>query len=891
MQKGFSIIVTLFFIWLALEAFAQTIPEGTPVQSERKPTIAITTFENLSAYPENAWVAMSFSEALATKLNNLYERFRVVERLRIYAVIREQGFDPERISSLETRKQQNVGSLMGADYLVFGSVSLQGSADDMKTPLMANIRTVDVQTGGIKEAHGIQGKMEQLFELETQLTYNFLKQMGIEPTPEESERLNFKETLSIIANKYYSLGQKAFYDGDYETAKGLYDKAIETASGVYYQLAELGLIKSLEHQKEIGDESEKSQVIAEAQRRREDSRRKRAEANERLYAEAQYSMIAEEYESALESFQQYLDLTKPWQLVKWKTKVDGKIGEMMPEEKIVFMVDYAGKLTALTKEDGELKWSFEPPEKREKIWKIDLKNITFPIGRYVFRQDGNILWALDEETGKELWKFEAPLEEDILLNTFFEIRNGLVYFGPQNGLFYALACDTGQLKWQFDRIPGLRGIDPRLMFLFNIPLKFQTELNSGNFPNSLRQLFMDHGHQIGQDATVSIEPKDDNWLVTEISEERQSRYVIINRKKEDKLGVYIEQTIPMFKTIHGTNKDYIEFCLINPFISYNTVYVCKYDNPSFTLTALNAKTGVIRWRSEVPVSPSLYLQESLIVASGTIYMITLSGVLALSEKTGELKWHSDLKWYSGILKGSTLLISETGIIYICNSYGLAALSTETGKIRWEKNFGDLTYMKGDITVNRHIPLEGIKKKGTIFMEPIPGIHMVNEVMLYRLNDSYTKGNDSFSHTTHEKPDKLYAISAETGESLWEFGVEGEIDIPIVKDKLVFLCTEKGFYAIEIDTGKVRWRIAGLSITARTSLRDLLGPSYPWYIAQKSNIYFISPKGFYVIAMETGKIEWESTGLGSIENYAITEDGMVYINSSNMEGQNIIYALN
>lgn len=312
-------LLILFITVFSIELSAQEA--SVTSQPKEKPTIAITTFENLSAYAENSWVAMSFSESLTGKFKNLYERFRLVERIRIYDVIRENGLDPEKTDSLNADKQKEIGRFMGATYLILGSVSLQGSADDVKTPIMANARMVDVGTGEIRQAESIKGQMEQLFELETKLAFDLLKQMGIEPTLEEEQKLSLKETLSIVANKYYSLGQRAFYQGDYETAKTLYDRALEVVSGAYYQTAELGLIETLERQKSIADEAQKRKIKEEALRRRAESELKRAEANQRLFAEAKYSMLAEDYETAIERYQQYLDLAKPFQQVKWKQQL------------------------------------------------------------------------------------------------------------------------------------------------------------------------------------------------------------------------------------------------------------------------------------------------------------------------------------------------------------------------------------------------------------------------------------------------------------------------------------------------------------------------------------------------------------------------------------------
>ncbi|MDQ1328992.1 MAG: hypothetical protein QG641_2278 [Candidatus Poribacteria bacterium] len=201
----FSICFTILYPSLEI---AQAIPN-------KRPTIAVTTLEHLSAYPENAWVAMSFSESLTVKLKSLNERFNVVERIKIYEVIRAKGFDPEKLQELEIQKQKELGSLIGANYLILGSVSLDGLSEQPNTQILANVRITDIQTGEIKESESVKGSMEELFKLEAQLAFALLKQIGINLTKQETENVNLEDKSSIIATKYYSLSQMAFYDNPY----------------------------------------------------------------------------------------------------------------------------------------------------------------------------------------------------------------------------------------------------------------------------------------------------------------------------------------------------------------------------------------------------------------------------------------------------------------------------------------------------------------------------------------------------------------------------------------------------------------------------------------------------------------------------------------------------
>ena len=74
-MRRITVILSIFFVIIFYsELSAQQTP--MPTQLKAKPTIAVTTFEHLSAYPENAWVAMSFSEALTVKLKRQVNHLR-----------------------------------------------------------------------------------------------------------------------------------------------------------------------------------------------------------------------------------------------------------------------------------------------------------------------------------------------------------------------------------------------------------------------------------------------------------------------------------------------------------------------------------------------------------------------------------------------------------------------------------------------------------------------------------------------------------------------------------------------------------------------------------------------------------------------------------------------
>ena len=148
---------------------------------------------------------MSFAEALKDKLKKLTERFRVVERLKIYEVMKAQGLSLEAIWKSK-QKQIEFGKLLKADYFVVGSVNIEGLADEPKRKLSTTIHTLNIQTEQVKEAT-VSGQMQELFDLEEQLALTFLMQMGISLTKEEEQLLSTTETTSLLAEKHKRIAQ------------------------------------------------------------------------------------------------------------------------------------------------------------------------------------------------------------------------------------------------------------------------------------------------------------------------------------------------------------------------------------------------------------------------------------------------------------------------------------------------------------------------------------------------------------------------------------------------------------------------------------------------------------------------------------------------------------
>jgi eukaryotic-like serine/threonine-protein kinase len=149
--------------------------------------------------------------------------------------------------------------------------------------------------------------------------------------------------------------------------------------------------------------------------------------------------------------------------VKWKFRAGGAIvSTPAVSGGRVFFGSSDHNVYALDQRTGELRWKF--PTQGRVTASPALAGGTLYIGSY----DGNF-YALDAGSGKQLWKFTTQGERrfsgrhlhgaepaaevmpdpfDVFLSSP-AVSGNTVYFGSGDGHVYALATDTGALRWKF----------------------------------------------------------------------------------------------------------------------------------------------------------------------------------------------------------------------------------------------------------------------------------------------------------------------------------------------------------------------------------------------------------------------------------------------------------
>ena len=258
----------------------------------------------------------------------------------------------------------------------------------------------------------------------------------------------------------------------------------------------------------------------------------------------------------------------------------------------------------------------------------------------------------------------------------------------------------------------------------------------------------------------------------------------------------------------------------------------------WSLTALNAQTGAIRWKL-----PTAGMIGKPVIANGVVYFAPQDGyVYAVDAATGHERWRFQrtvnasaqvgLDGYPA-LDGDTLYVaSDGGAVY--------ALDAQTGKQRWVFTLPD--------------------SKGHIYSAPAVGDGKVYV--------SSGNGTNAF-----------YALDEATGKIAWQFSAPSGFDsYPLLAGDTVYVGAngyyQASLYALDAQTGKMRWSYqANDAVIARPA-------------SDGSRLFVgVRDSTLYEFDATTGKSGWHITvgegggsGLAALPTGAapMVADGVVYV---------------
>jgi TolB-like protein/tetratricopeptide (TPR) repeat protein len=185
------------------QAPALALPDG--------PSIAVLPFQNMSGDPEQEYFADGMVEEIITALS----RFQ-----HLFVIARNSSFTYKG-RAVDVKQ---VGRELGVRYVMEGSVRKAGNR------VRINGQLIDTATGAHLWADRFEGGLEDIFELQDQVTASVVSAIGAKLEKVEIERAKRKPTGCLDAYDYYLRGMASFYrwtKEDVSEALRLSYKAIE----------------------------------------------------------------------------------------------------------------------------------------------------------------------------------------------------------------------------------------------------------------------------------------------------------------------------------------------------------------------------------------------------------------------------------------------------------------------------------------------------------------------------------------------------------------------------------------------------------------------------------------------------------------------------------------
>ncbi|NQD91461.1 CadC-family transcriptional regulator [Pseudomonas sp. CrR25] len=194
---------------------APTAPKQTPPAAlilPDKPSITVLPFQNLSGDPEQDYFADGVVEDIIAALSRIRWLFVIARNSSFTYKGRAVGV-------------QEIGQELGVRYVLEGSVRKSGN----KVRITGQL--IDATTGTHIWAERFEGLLDDIFELQDQITESVVGAVAPQLERAEIERAKRKPTESLDAYDYYLRGTAKLHNGTQE--------AVEEALRLFYKAIEL----------------------------------------------------------------------------------------------------------------------------------------------------------------------------------------------------------------------------------------------------------------------------------------------------------------------------------------------------------------------------------------------------------------------------------------------------------------------------------------------------------------------------------------------------------------------------------------------------------------------------------------------------------------------------
>lgn len=182
--------------------------------------VAVLPFAYQGSDEQYAPLGHGLSEMITVDLANIDE-LTLVERTRLEELLKEIELSQSQYVDPSTAPR--VGQLLGAGRLIGGGYNVLGGTDLRTDVALAELEqeisasTLDSRTDAL----------ENLFQLEKEIVFGLVEQLGIELSADEREEIERVPTRNLQAFLAYSRGLQASARGNYEAAAQAFQQAHE----------------------------------------------------------------------------------------------------------------------------------------------------------------------------------------------------------------------------------------------------------------------------------------------------------------------------------------------------------------------------------------------------------------------------------------------------------------------------------------------------------------------------------------------------------------------------------------------------------------------------------------------------------------------------------------
>lgn len=201
-------------------AVDSVVAREAELADRRPPTRTVAVFPFLYRGADTAYAPLSraLAEFLTTDLSRT-DRLTVLERARVQMLLDELELTESRYVDRGTAARS--GRLLGARTLVQGLLEGDGTALQVESSAVDAVEP----SAGARALVSTETQVERIFEVESRIALAVYRDLGIELTPAERDRVTRQPTASLEAFLAFGRGLMAEDDGRFREAARHYERA------------------------------------------------------------------------------------------------------------------------------------------------------------------------------------------------------------------------------------------------------------------------------------------------------------------------------------------------------------------------------------------------------------------------------------------------------------------------------------------------------------------------------------------------------------------------------------------------------------------------------------------------------------------------------------------